>query len=254
MRWPSQRVRSKSDLPKLIANRYGRPELGRLLFGPAEFRPVEEQILSTLARLFAAVEHETIGDTLDAYFLGVNWRNFYAQAVALQAGFIEGRLPFLEPEYVALVSRLPLAVRRESGVHFHAINKRAPFLKRYPRAFQGLPVPFTENPLLKYALPAAGILAGKLGIHVRRRHAFPVREWLESELIPELTEMPERFAKRSVLDPQAITKAAGSSGIPLDLRFSARLLLWRLELWHGLFADPPDPFTSLPKSLQANPR
>lgn len=243
MRRPSRQVESVRDLPGLIANRYGRPGLTRLLFGPADFKAVEETIVATLRRLLSEVEQETVGDTLDAYFLGVNWPNFYAQAVSLQAGFLLGQLPFLEPEFLDVVSKLPLAVRERSRVHFRAIERRAPLLRRYPRAFQGLAIPFTETPLVKYALPAADLIRTRLGIRTRRRPSFPVREWLESESIPELVETPARFSRRAVLDPQVVARTE-SDQVPADLRFSAKLLLWRLELWHELFADSPDPFQS----------
>lgn len=228
---------ANSDAADLIVERYGRPGVARLLFPAPAARELEMTIRERIARLVRDSEQDDLGGTLDACFLRANWANFYARAAALQSHFVEGRLPYLDHEFVDLVLRLPRTLRERSVVQHAVVARLGPELRRHGRVFCDVLMPWTDNALVRYAFAGMGRAAELTGLSLRlARPCFPFRDWWRQGLARLAAERLDALAERGLFDADRVTALArrcraGNAGI-----IPAAELLWRLEIWHELFA------------------
>jgi hypothetical protein len=229
---------ANSEAVDLIATRCGRPRVAAALLPRSKARDLEDTIRTMVADLVRQNEHDDLADTLDAYFLRVHKANFYARAFALQSHFIEGRLPFLDYDFVDRVMHLPRMMRERSAVQCGVVAKMRPSLRGYGRVFCDVFIPWTEQKHIKYALTGLGRVLSRAHLPFRlERPCFPFDRWWRESLLSETVERVEAFADRGLLDTDCVMDIARRSRSGENSVLPAAELLWRLELWHELFID-----------------
>jgi asparagine synthetase B (glutamine-hydrolysing) len=229
---------ANSEAVDLIVTRCGRSDVAAALLPRAKARDLENAMCTTVGDLVRQHEHDDLADTLDAYFLRVHQANFGARAFALQSHFIEGRLPFLDYDFVDRVMRLPRKMRERSAVQCGVVGKMLPSLRGHGRVFCDVLIPWTEEKHIKYALTGLGRVASRARLPIRpRQPCFPFDRWWRESLTAETAERVETFAGRGLLDADRVMDIARRCRSGATEVLPAAELLWRLELWHELFID-----------------
>ena len=229
---------ANSEAVDLIVTRCGRPRVAAALLPRSKARDLEDAVRTTVAGLVREHEHDDLADTLDAYFLRVHKANFYARAFALQSHFLEGRLPFLDYDFVDRVMHLPRTMRERSAVQCGIVAKMWPSLRGYGRVFCDVFIPWTEEKHVKYALTGLGRVLSRARLPFRlERPCFPFNRWWREGLATEVAGRVEAFAGRGVLEADRVADIARRCRKGATAVLGAAELLWRLGLWHELFTD-----------------
>lgn len=230
------RCRGPVAIRELLMTGYGHPDLARTLLPLDEHAALGESVGQLIDQRLAEVAHDRAGDALDAFFARVIWPTFHAPGVALQARFLEGRVPFLARGFVDAMARVPLAVRDRGGIQRYVVDRNAPALRNYGQVIGGYRIPWSQDNILKYLLPAGLSVLDRLGSGRIERVAFPYEKWLRGGCGQVVDRWAEALLERGVVDRQRASSALSS---PLT-KSRARLVLARLELWHRILPEGSD--------------
>jgi asparagine synthetase B (glutamine-hydrolysing) len=241
LRRAAQSLDPDDDLVAFLMERWGSSQLAELVLEPAEFAAVRDSVRAKLATLLAGLAPGAVGNRLDALFLRSLWPNMIGPQTALQHRYLEGRLPFLDYQFVDAVTGFPLVEREKARFHFAVVRTRAPQLRRFGRTFANHVVPWSDSPLLKYFKPGLSRAACRLGLEGWERPSFPYARWWRNELHGFVRELLGTLEARQVLRQSGMAelasgtlKAAGVAERVADLAASR---LGMLELWHQEFVD-----------------
>ena len=137
----------------------------------------------------------------------------YVDKVSMANG-VEVRVPFLDPELMALAARLPLDYKQRGSLSKWVLRKA---MERY--------------------LPNDVIYRSKTGF------GAPLRHWLRNELRPLVEDVLSRdtIARRGLFDPDAVRRlVALNAERKVDAAYSIFSMIC-IELWCRMFVDRPAP-------------
>ena len=137
----------------------------------------------------------------------------YVDKVSMANG-VEVRVPFLDPELVALAARLPVDYKQRGSLSKWVLRKA---MERY--------------------LPHDVIYRSKAGF------GAPLRHWLRNELRPLVEDVLSResLAQRGLFEPEAVRRlVALNAERKVDAAYSIFSMIC-IELWCRMFVDRPTP-------------
>ena len=137
----------------------------------------------------------------------------YVDKVSMANG-VEVRVPFLDPELIALSAQLPLHYKQRGATGKWVLRKA-----------------------MEAYLPHDVIYRSKTGF------GAPLRHWLRNQLRPLVEDVlaPESLARRGLFDPAAVrTLVQLNADRRIDAAYSIFSLIC-IELWCRMFIDPPTP-------------
>jgi asparagine synthase (glutamine-hydrolysing) len=137
----------------------------------------------------------------------------YVDKVSMANG-VEVRVPFLDPELIAMSARLPPHYKQRGATGKWVLRKA-----------------------MEAYLPHDVIHRSKTGF------GAPLRHWLRNQLKPLVEDVlsPESLARRGLFDPTAVRQLVElNSSRQIDAAYSIFSMIC-IELWCRMFIDPPTP-------------
>jgi len=193
------------------------PEHLRPVLGPAlredGAAPEEDPVLAALSRLPRSVPALNRMLYLEERFFLADHNLNYVDKVSMANG-VEVRVPFLDPDLVALAAKLPLGMKQHGHLGKWVLR----------RAMEPL-------------LPREVIHRSKTGF------GAPLRHWLRNELAPVVDDAlsPATVARRGLFDPAGVRELVR---LDRERRVDATYTIFAMiciELWCRMFLDPATP-------------
>lgn len=238
----SRYLKPDDNLCEVLMYKWGNDQLLGMFFDSTKLRLITSRIQQTLETLLSQVKQNTIGDTIDAFFLRVVWPNRYGPQIALQNNYLASQLPFLDYKFMDAILQLPCSWREQCLFHFYVINKNAPKLKEFGRVYCDLIIPWTDNYYIRYLIPALNLVWHRLGMPSFERPNFSYRIWWRRELKEPVAFALNSFAQRGILNPKGISEILKAESINSNIYDIAASRLWMLELWCKNFLDTKEIF------------
>jgi asparagine synthase (glutamine-hydrolysing) len=174
---------------------------------------VEHPVTSALASLPAHVPRLNRMLYLEGKFFLADHNLNYVDKVSMANG-VEVRVPFLDPELIAISARLPLHYKQRGATGKWVLRKA-----------------------MEAYLPNDVIYRSKTGF------GAPLRHWLRNQLRPLVEDVlsADSLAKRGLFDPAAVRQLVDlNNSRQLDAAYSIFSMIC-IELWCRMFIDPPTP-------------
>jgi asparagine synthetase B (glutamine-hydrolysing) len=228
------RARDSGELADVVMRLFSRPDAALALLGPGGIGRAAERLRELLRQRLTALAHDSVGDTLDAFFIRHMWTGYHGAGVAMQNEHIGCQLPFLDNQFLDALMQVPLNVRGRSALNFFVVKRCAPELERYPRVWMDVEIPWSNSRLLSLIPPIAVRVVHRL----LNRPAFPIARWMGRDLREQARAAAESFARRGVMCCDSLKAALARGDAPLTgTTGRAARMAWRFDIWHREFLD-----------------